>query len=234
MMKSLQEVWRSCILKKKKDWADWPFVWRSHCGMLSLSVGTLMDHAIVAIAPIPMSLDVGDVKVHSGLYHLLVLTTQHTVLRIVRGVATGDGLEAWRKLQELWACDSWSQAGTLERHPRDEASLEVIGILGGLNRWEQNTAKYKSGGELFSENAQTAFALHALPGKTRSSVIVSAPTNAAYPQIRPKIEELVLTVPPPEMPRQQKSQLPARTKNTHRGARTHDHKVKGLALYRLS
>ena len=23
-------------------------------------------------------------------------------------------------------------------------------------------------------------------------------------------------------------------KNTHRGARTHDHKVKGLALYRLS
>ncbi len=60
-----------------------------------------MDHAIVAIAPIPMSLDVGDVKVHSGLYHLLVLTTQHTVLRIMRGVATGDGLEAWRKLQEL-------------------------------------------------------------------------------------------------------------------------------------
>ena len=25
-----------------------------------------------------------------------------------------------------------------------------------------------------------------------------------------------------------------RTQNTHRGARTHDHKVKGLALYRLS
>ena len=30
------------------------------------------------------------------------------------------------------------------------------------------------------------------------------------------------------------SELDNMSKNTHRGARTHDHKVKGLALYRLS
>ncbi len=182
-------------LDLEKDWADWSFVMRSHCGMLLPLAGGLMDQAVMAITAVPMSTDDDEEKVQQDLYHLLVLTTQNTVLRIVKGVAMCNGLEAGRKLHERFEpATRGRKLGLLNSIFGLRLPAEGIGILDGLNRWEQFIKKYESGGDLFSDDVQTAVALQALPSEIRSSVIVPMPPNATCLMMRAKIEELVLTV----------------------------------------
>ena len=116
----------------------------------------------MAITAVLMSTDDDEAKVQQDLCHLLVLATQNTVLRIVKGVAMGNGLEAWRKLQERFEpATRGRKLGLLNSILALKLPAEGIGILDGLNRWEQFIAKYESGGELFSDDVQTAVALQA-------------------------------------------------------------------------
>ena len=48
------------------------------------------------------------------------------------------------------------------------------------------------------------------------------------------VREAKLSLGLPKRLRKSKTKEARQRQNTHRGARTHDHKVKGLALYQLS
>jgi hypothetical protein len=165
--------------------------------LLDKRYGPGMRTAAASAVAIALTTNEDELALQTQLYYLMVCLLSGPVLRELKTVATGNGLEAWRKLSHKYEPKTRKrQLALLDSCLRPQ--LDGVGdkFIEQLTAWEQDIEKYDCGASTaFADDLKIATLMRAVSDQTRSYLVQimtrSALSVMDYDDIRESLQRYV-------------------------------------------